>query len=377
MKKKNLLTPGPTPVPSEVLLAMAKPTIHHRTPEFQAIFKEMNEGLKYVFQTKNDVFTFASSGTGAMEAAVANLLSSGDKAICVEGGKFGERWTEICTAYGVKTVVLKVEWGKAVEPAAIKKALEENKDAKAVFTTLCETSTGVLIDLKAISEVVKSTNAVLVTDAISALGGVELKTDDWGIDVVVAGSQKALMIPPGMAFCSISEKAYKLVQASKSPRYYFDMRAAKKALDKNDTAYTPAVTLCIGLNEALKMIKQETLEAAIARQSHLAKAIRAAMKGLSLKIFAQDYSDVVTSVCVPEGIDGAVLVKTMRADYGVSIAGGQAHLKGKIFRIASMGYMNEFDVIVGISCLELVLAKLGYKFTKGAGVGAAEEVLLK
>ncbi len=377
MKKKNLLTPGPTPVPAEVLLAMAKPTIHHRTPEFQAIFKEMNEGLKYVFQTKNDIFTFASSGTGAMEAAVANLLSAGDTAICVEGGKFGERWTELCKAYGVKTAVIKVEWGKAVTAAEIKKALEENKEAKAVFTTLCETSTGVLIDLKAIAAVVKDTPAVLVTDAISALGGVELKPDEWGVDVVVAGSQKALMIPPGLGFCSVSAKAYKLVEASKSPRYNFDMRAAKKALDKNDTAYTPAVTLCIGLNESLKMIKKETLETAIARQSLLADAIRAAMKGLGLKIFAKEPSDVVTSVCVPEGIDGAALVKTMRADYGVSIAGGQAQLKGKIFRIASMGYMNEFDVMIGISCLELVLARLGYKFEKGAGVGAAEEALLK
>jgi aspartate aminotransferase-like enzyme len=375
MRKTNLLTPGPTTVPSEVLLSMSKPTIHHRTPEFKAIFKEINENLKYVFQTKNEVFTFASSGTGAMEASVANLLSAGDTAICVQGGKFGERWTELCKAYGVKPVVIDVEWGEAVKPEAVKKALDENKDAKAVFTTLCETSTGVLTDVAAIAKITKNTDAVIVTDAISALGGVELKTDEWGIDVVVAGSQKGLMIPPGLAFCSVSAKAWKLVEASKSPRYYFDLRAAKKALDKGDTAYTPAVTLCIGLNEALKMIKNETLEKAIQRQAKLAKAIRAAAVALGLKLYAKSPADVVTSIALPDSIDGTVLVKTMREVYGVGIAGGQAQLKGKIIRIASMGYMNEFDAIIGISCLEIVLKKMGYKFEAGAGVGAAENEL--
>jgi len=377
MKKKNLLTPGPTPVPSEILLAMSGPTIHHRTPEFKSIFKEMNESLQYVFQTKNDVFTFAASGTGAMEAAVANLLSPGDTAVCVQGGKFGERWTALCKAYGVNTVVIDVEWGTAVTPEAVKEALDKNKNVKAVFTTLCETSTGVLTDIKAIAKITKNSEAVLITDAISALGGVELKTDEWDIDVVVAGSQKGLMIPPGLAFCSVSKKAWKLVTDSKSPRYYFDLRAAKKALDKGDTAWTPAVTLCIGLAKALKMIKGETLEAAIARQSRLGKAVRQAMKALGLKLFAKQPADVVTSVCVPDGVDGAALVKTMRDEYGVSIAGGQAQLKGKIFRIAAMGYMIDFDIITGISCLELVLKKMGYKFELGTGVGAAEKALLE
>ncbi|MBU1044110.1 MAG: alanine--glyoxylate aminotransferase family protein [Candidatus Omnitrophica bacterium] len=376
MKKNHLLTPGPTQVPTEVLLAMSKPTIHHRTPGFMAIFKEMNENLKYVFQTKNDIFTFAASGTGAMEATVANLLSAGDTAICIQAGKFGERWTQICKAYGVKVVVIDVEWGLAVEPAVIKKALDENKDVKAVFTTLCETSTGVITDIKAIAEITKNTDAVIVTDAISALGGVELKTDEWGIDVVVCGSQKSLMIPPGLAFCSVSLKAWKLVEASKSPRYYFDLRKAKKALDKDDTAWTPAVTLCIGLNEALKMIKLETLEKAIARQSKLAKALRSAVVALGLKVYAKNPSDVVTSISLPETINGGALVKTMREVYGVGIAGGQDHLKGKIIRIATMGYMNEFDVIIGVSCLEIVLKKMGYEFEAGSGVGAAEKEFL-
>jgi aspartate aminotransferase-like enzyme len=218
--------------------------------------------------------------------------------------------------------------------------------------------------------------AVLVTDAISALGAIDLQTDAWGVDVVVAGSQKGLMIPPGLAFCSVSPKAWKLVEKAQCSRYYFDFRLAKKALDKTDTAFTPAVTLCIGLNEALKMIRVETLEKIFARHQRLAKAVRAAMQAIGLKLYAKKPSDAVTAVCVPEGIDGEKLVKTMRSDYGVTIAGGQEELKGKIFRIAQMGYMNEFDIITGISCIELVLGKMGYAFECGKGVGAAERVLL-
>ncbi|MCM8813920.1 MAG: alanine--glyoxylate aminotransferase family protein [Candidatus Omnitrophica bacterium] len=374
IKKNLLLTPGPTPVPSEVLLSMARPAIHHRTPQFMAIFKEMNENLKYVFQTKHDVFTFACSGTGAMEATVANLLSGGDTAICVQAGKFGERWGEICKAYGITAVIIDVEWGDAVTPEQIKKALDQHKNAKAVFTTLCETSTGAGIDLKAIADVLRPRAAVLVTDAISALGGMELRTDEWGVDVVVSGSQKGLMIPPGLGFCSISPKAWQLVEQSKSPRYYFDFRAAKAALDKTDTPYTPAVSLCIALNEALKMLRQETLEQAWARQRRLCEAIRAAMLALGLKLYAKKPAEVVTAVCVPQGVDGEKLVKIMRDDYGITIAGGQEQLKGKIFRFASLGFVNEFDIMTGISCLEIVLAKLGYTFTAGAGVGAAQKI---
>lgn len=376
MKKHFLLTPGPTPVPPEVLLSMAKPIIHHRTPQFMAIFKEMNESLKYLFQTKNDVFTFASSGTGAMEAAVVNLLSPQDKAICVQGGKFGERWTEICQSYGINAITIDVAWGEAVIPEAIEKLLDKNKDVKVVFTTHCETSTGVVTDIKSIAQMMKTKNAVLVTDAISSLGGMDLQTDSWGLDVVVSGSQKGLMIPPGLAFCSVSPKAWSLVEEAKSPRYYFDLRLAKEALDKTDTAFTPAVSLCIGLNEALKMIKQETIEKIFERHKRLAKAVRAAMNAINLKLYAKSPADVVTSVCVPEGIDGEKLVKVMRDEYGISIAGGQAELKGKIFRIAQLGYMAEFDIIMGISCLEIVLAKMGYKFELGKAIGAAEKEFL-
>ncbi|MDD2680463.1 MAG: alanine--glyoxylate aminotransferase family protein [Candidatus Omnitrophica bacterium] len=378
MRKNYLLTPGPTPLPPEVRAAMARPIIHHRTPQFQAILKEAADGLKFVFQTKNDIFILASSGTGAMEAAVANILSPGDTALVIQAGKFGERWTEICKAYGISAEIIDVEWGKAADPADIEKKLKANPRIKAVLLTLCETSTGVANDIAACGRVVKNSEAVLVVDAISGLGAIDLKTDDWSCDIVVSGSQKGLMLPPGLGFISVSPKAAKLIEGSRSPRYYFDLRKAKQALDKTDTPFTPAITLIVALNEALKLLKQDGLEAVFARHKKMAEATRAAVKALGLELFSpKDGSDVVTAVKVPAGIDGEKLVKTMRDTYGVTIAGGQAELKGKIFRIAHMGFIEEFDIIVGISCLEKVLAQLGYKFQMGAGVRAAGEVFLK
>lgn len=378
MKKNYLLTPGPTPLPPEVLEALSRPIIHHRTPQFQAVLKEATEGLKYIFQTKEDVFILTSSGTGAMEAAVANLLSCGDTAITVDGGKFGERWTELCLAYGVKAEVIKVEWGKAVDPREIEKRLQANPQIKAVFTTLCETSTGVTNDIGTIGEVVKKSNAVLVVDAISGLGAVDLKTDAWSVDVCVCGSQKGLMLPPGLAFISLSKKAWVKVNESKSPKYYFDLKLAKKALDKTDTPFTPGISLVIALNQALKIMRADGLENIFSRHKKMADATRSAMRALGLELFtpaAASYA--VTAVKVPQGIDGGKLVKLMRDTYGVAIAGGQAELKGKIFRIAHMGYIEEFDIIIGISCLEKALQQMGYKFELGAGVKAAEEVFLK
>ncbi|MDP8229588.1 MAG: alanine--glyoxylate aminotransferase family protein [Candidatus Gorgyraea atricola] len=386
--KNYLLTPGPTPVPDEVLSAMAKPIIHHRTPQFQAILKETEEGLQYVYETKGKVLMFASSGTGAMEGAVASLLSPGDKAIVVRGGKFGERWGELCAAYGIEFIPIDVEWGKAVDPQKIKKILDNESRAngptghgsriKAVYVTFCETSTGVATDIKVIAEITKNSQAVLVVDAISALGAVELKTDEWGIDVVISGSQKGLMIPPGLAFVSLSEKALALVEKSTLPKYYFNFKAYKKSIDKNDTPYTPAVNLIIGLNEALKLIKKDGLANVVARHKKHAQAVRTAMGALGLELFAPDaYSDAVTSVKAPEGVDSAKLVKTMRDKYGVGIAGGQAQLKGKIFRIATMGYITAADLKVCIQTLETVLAEMGYKFEKGVGVKALEKGLAK
>ncbi|MFA4992507.1 MAG: alanine--glyoxylate aminotransferase family protein [Candidatus Omnitrophota bacterium] len=378
MRKNYLLTPGPTPLPPEVCQALGRPIIHHRTPQFQAILKEATEGLKYVFQTQSEVFILTSSGTGAMEAAVANLLSAQDTAITVESGKFGERWTELCTSYGVKAEVIKVEWGKAVDPKEIEKRLQANPNIKAVFTTLCETSTGVVSDIEAIGKVVAKFKAVLVVDAISGLGAIDLKTDAWGVDVCVSGSQKGFMLPPGLAFISVSKKAWELISVSKSPRYYFDLTVAKKAIQKTDTPFTPAISLVIALVEVLRMMKQDGLENIFNRHKIMAFATKAAMNALGLELFAPDASsDVVTAVKVPAGIEGEKLVKTMRDVYGVTIAGGQAELKGKIFRFAHMGFIEEFDIIAGVSCLEKVLKESGYVFKLGAGVSAAEEVFLK
>jgi aspartate aminotransferase-like enzyme len=378
MRKNYLLTPGPTPLPPQVLEAMSRPIIHHRTPQFQGEIKKATEGLKYIFQTKNDVFILASSGTGAMEAAVINLLSAGDTALVVQGGKFGERWTELCKAYGIAAEVIDVEWGKAVDPKEIEKRLKTNPKIKAVFTTLCETSTGVTNDIRGIGEVVKNTEAVLVVDAISGLGAIEIKTDEWSCDMVISGSQKGLMLPPGLGFISVSQKAFKLIEASKSPRYYFDLRKSKKALDKTDTPFTPAITLIIALNEALEMMKQDGLENTFARHKKMAEATRSAVKALDLELFAPSAaSDAVTAAKVPQGIDGEKLVKTMRDTYGITIAGGQDEMKGKLIRIAHMGFIEEFDIITGISCLEKVLYQMGHKFNLGAGVKAAEEVFLK
>ncbi|MDD5692406.1 MAG: alanine--glyoxylate aminotransferase family protein [Candidatus Omnitrophica bacterium] len=378
MKKNYLLTPGPTPLPPQVLESMARPIIHHRTPQFQAILKEASVGLKTVFQTSNDVFIISSSGTGAMEAAVMNLLSCGDTALVVQGGKFGERWTEISKAYGINCEIIDVEWGKAVDPEEISKRLKANPKIKAVFTTLCETSTGVDNDIEKIAGITRDSHAVLVVDAISGLGAIDLKTDAWGVDVVVSGSQKGLMLPPGLGFISLSPKAWKLAEASKSPRYYLDLRKARKALEKNDTPFTSSITLIIALNEALKMMREDGLENIFARHRKMADAVRAAMKALGLELFSPTAaSDAVTAVKVPAGIDGEKLVKTMRDTYGVTIAGGQAELKGKVFRIAHMGFIAEFDIITGLSCLEKVLSTMGYKFTLGSGIKAAEEVFLK
>lgn len=375
MQKRYLLTPGPTPVPTEALLSMARPIIHHRTPQFKAVLKEAIEGLRYVFQTKNDIFIFASSGTGAMESSIANLLSPGDKAIVVRGGKFGERFAEICQSYGVASINIDVEWGKPVDPRQINRALEKNKGIKAVYTTLCETSTAVLNDIETIGEIVSETPAVLIVDAISGLGSVSLKTDEWKVDVVVAGSQKGLMIPPGLSFVSVSLKAWKLVETAKLPRYYFCWKAAKKSADKDDTPWTPAVSLIIALVESLKIIKQDTLEGVLARHKRMADAVRAAASGLGLELLAPDApSDAVTAIKLPQNLDGDKLVKTMRDTYGVGITGGQAELKGRIIRIATMGFMTCWDVIVAISCLEIALKQMGYEFELGAGVKAAEEV---
>ena len=376
MKKQYLLTPGPTPIPPQVALKEALPILHHRTSEFGAIYKDVAEGLKYVFQTKNEVYMLAASGTGAMEMSIINLLSAGDEIIVASCGNFGDRFKKIAETYGAKVIEASVPWGNVVKPAEIEKALKANPNVKAVYTTFTETSTGVVNDIKAIGEIVAKTNAVLVVDTVSGLAGQEYLADEWKVDVTVCGSQKGFMLAPGLAFISLSEKAWKLAESSKLPKFYFDLKKYKKSYATNETPFTPPVTLIVALQEALKMIKEKGLENMWNDYKLLAKAARAGMKALGLEIFGEVPCEVVTSAVVPEAIGGKI-VKTLREKYGVSIAGGQGELKGKIIRFAHMGYIGKADLLVGFSCLEMVLVELGMAIEKGKAVAAAEEVLIQ
>ncbi len=372
--KTRLFTPGPVMVPEKVLLKMAEPIIHHRTPEYESLFAEVNKKLNKFFMTDGDVFTLASSGTGAMETAVVNILAKGDKAIAVRGGKFGERWYEICEAYGIDTLTVDVEWGCAVTPEQIKKALDDNPGVKAVFTTQSETSTGVLTDLKAIGEVTGKYDTALVTDAVSGLGAHELRPDDWGIDMVVSGSQKTIMLPPGLGFISVSKNTWSRIERSDLPKYYWDLKKYKKSIDKNQNPFTPPVTLLVGLNKSLDIILGEGLENLWALQARVADAMRAGVMAIGLKLFPKDYSNVLTAISIPDGIDGGALVKTLKKN-GIFPAGGQAQLKGKIIRIGHIGNLDEYDVLAALSGLEFSLKEVGYSFTSGESVKAAQEVL--
>ncbi len=376
MDKIYLFAPGPTPIPPEVLLAMARPIIHHRTPQFQELFRGVLEDLKYVFQTQQPVLVLASSGTGAMEAAVANLLSPGEEAISIRGGKFGERWAEICEAYGVKSINIDVEWGKAVDPQVVEDVLKANPQVKAVLWQASETSTGVRHPTKELAEICQKYNVLSVVDGITAIGVFDVPMDKWGIDVVVSGSQKAFMLPPGLAFIALSERAWKKVEEVENPRYYFDLRKERKSQSKADTAYTPAVSMIMGLRASLDIIKKEGLENVFSRHALLARATREAMKALGLELLAPESpSDAVTAVKVPGEVDGGAITKTLRDKYGVTIAGGQSQLKGKIFRISHMGYVTAADMLLVIGMVEVVLKELGYPLDLGKGVSTAQEIL--
>lgn len=376
MLKKYLMTPGPTEVPPETLIEMARPVFHHRTPEFSAILKETTDLLKYVFQTSSDVFILAGSGTAAMEACIVNALKRGDKALCVRGGKFGERWTKICDAFGIVPVNLDIEWGKAVQPAQIEKALKDQPDIKAVCVQLCETSTATATDVKAIAAVTRKTDALLIVDGVSAIGAMECRMDEWGVDLIAVGSQKALMMPPGLAFVAASERAMKGISANKGQTFYLDLRAAKKNIAEMTTAYTPAVTLVLGQLASLRRMKEEGIENVWARHAKLGKAVRAGAKALGLDVYSTQPSDSVTAVTLPDGVDGGAVVKNIEKKYGIKFAGGQDQLKGKIVRISTMGYCGPFDVIMALAALEMALAEVGVKVQLGAGVKAAEEVFL-
>lgn len=378
MRKEYLMTPGPTPVPPEVLLAQARPMIHHRAPIYTEVLLGVLADLKYVFQTSNEVLIYASSGTGAMESAVVNLFSEGDKVVVASTGNFGERWAKLSEAYGLNVIKLDYEWGTKANPADIAKELEKDSAVKGVLATHNETSTGVLNDVEAMAKVTAGHQAVLVIDAISGLGACELKTDEWGVDVVVAGSQKALMTPPGLSFVSVSDKAWALAEKSTLPKFYFSWQKTRDALHRASpqSPFTPAVSTMLGLGEALKKIKEETLEAVLASHALIGKAARAGVKALGLSLFGpeDEKANAVTAIKAPDGIDGQQVVKTMREKYGITIAGGQSKLKGKIFRIGHCGYYDQFDILTTLAGLEMALKDLGYPVQMGAGVTAAERV---
>jgi aspartate aminotransferase-like enzyme len=378
MQKKYLLAPGPTPVPPEALLAMAMPIIHHRAPDFLPVLESAKKGLQWLYQTKNDVLILCATGTGGMVGSVTNFLSPGDEVLVVNGGKFGERWTKICQAYGMKVEEMIVEWGYAVKPEQVEASLKKNPKIRAVFIQANETSTGVYHDIKAVASVVKKTDALFVVDAISALVAHDLKTDEWGIDVMIGGSQKGVMLPPGLAFVSVSDKAWKMADAAKTPKFYFNFKKERENLAKNQTLFTSPVTLIIGLNSCIKMLQDEGLDNVLARHAKLAKATRAGAAAIGLKLFPKESpSNALTAIEAPAGVDGQAIYKDLRVKYGITGAGGQDKLKGKIFRIAHLGYADTFDVITAIAGIEMVLKGLGYPVKLGTGVGAAQEILMK
>ncbi|MDR1522636.1 MAG: alanine--glyoxylate aminotransferase family protein [Endomicrobium sp.] len=375
MLKQYLLTPGPTPIPPQIALKEALPVIHHRTSEFASIYKDVAEGLKYVFQTRNEVYVLACSGTGAMEMAIVNLLSPNDKILVASCGNFGERWAKIAQSYGVETIYVSVEWGKVLDPLEIEKTLKKNPDIKAVFTTFVETSTGVASDIKSIGKIVSQTNAVFVVDAISGLAGQEFRTDDWEVDVVISASQKDFMLPPGLAFIMFSQKTQKLIELSRLPKFYFDIKKYRDFYLINQTPFTPPVTLIVALQEALKLIRNKKIENIWNDCKRLARAARAGMQSLGLKLFAEVPCEVVTTASVPENI-GEKIITTLKERYSVSIAGGQGKLKGKIIRLAHMGYIGKVDLLAGFACLEIVLSELGMDIEKGKSVAAVQKEFL-
>ena len=378
MLKRYLLAPGPTPVPSDVLLAMAAPIIHHRSPDFVPVIDSAKKGLQWLYQTKNDVLIICSTGTGGMVGTVNNFFNRDDKVLVINGGKFGERWTNICRAYGLNVEEIVVEWGYAVKPEVVEEKLKKDKDIKGVFVQASETSTGVYHDIKALASIVKKySDTLFVVDAISALVAHDLRTDEWGIDVMIGGSQKGVMLPPGLAFVSVSDKAWARAETSKLPKFYFNFRKERANLAKNQTNFTSPVTLIIGLNESLKMLRAEGLENVFRRHATLANATRKAVQAIGLEIYPRESpSNSVTAIMSPPGIDGQAIYRNLREKYGITAAGGQDKAKGKIFRIAHLGYSDRFDIITAIAGIEMVLKGMGHPVKLGTGVAVAQELLM-
>ena len=377
MPKYRLMTPGPVAVPERVREAMARTLVHHRAPEFLPVLEEVRANLKLVFQTERDVLLLATSGTGAMEAAVTNLFSPGDRVVVVRGGKFGERWAELCETYGVEAVCLDVEWGQAVDPAAVSAAFDSAPDARALLVQASETSTGVYHPVRELAAVVhQNPERLMVVDGISGVGVHDLPMDDWGLDVVVSGSQKSWMLPPGLAFIALSEAAERAMQASNSPRYYLDLRKELANQRKNSTTFTPAVSLIVGLREALSMLLEEGLQNVFARHEAMARMVRSACTALGLELYAPDSPAFsCTSIRVPGELDGKALIKRLRDVYAMTVADGQGQASGKMFRVGHMGDLDGFDMLSAVAGIEMALADLGYPVKLGEGTRAATEHL--
>lgn len=373
LKKNYLLAPGPTPVPNEILLAGAQETIHHRTPQFIKILEETMTNAKILFQTNQDVYCLVASGTGAMETAVVNLVSEGEKVIVADGGKFGERWRKLCQAYGANLVVIDIEWGDYLRPEQVEKVMQEHPDAKVIFVTHSETSTGTVNPIEEIAKITRDTDVILVADSVSGLLAEPLKMDEWGVDVVATGLQKGVMLPPGLALISLSEKAWSKVDQSTTKRFYFNLKQYKKGYP--DSPWTPGVNQIYQLKKALEMVMEEGIEEVWKRHQILADATRAGIQALGLELLSKKPGNVTTAVLSP--LDTGKLTKLMRDKYGVTMAGGQDHLKGKIFRMAHLGYMGKFDIIVGLAAIEMAFQELGHPLDLGAGVKAAEAHFLK
>ena len=373
--KQRLLTPGPTPVPEETLLELARPMIFHRTPEFRALLGEVLADLKTIFVTKNLIVPLTSSGTGALEAALANSVPAGGKVICLIAGRFGERWKNIAKAFGIESVNVTVPDGQAVQPDQLAKALASHPDAAAICSTLSETSTGVGHDIAGFGRIVAKTPALLLVDAISGLGAMECRTDEWNIDICCTGSQKALMMPPGLAFLSVSDKAWKAIDKNTNARaFYFDLKKARKSLETNDTPYTPAHTLIRAMRVSLKMILAEGIENIWKRQARYSAAARAGFAALGLESFAVQPNTALTVVKMPANIDSSTLLGKLEKQYGLKLANGQDALRGKIIRLAHMGHVDQFDILAAIAGVELVLKEMGHPLEIGAGVTAAQRV---
>ena len=374
IKKQRLLTPGPTPLLPSALHAMMGSDIHHRTEDFRNLYKQVLGDLQHVLGTKNDVLVLVASGSGGLEASTQNFFTPGDEVLVCSAGKFGERWVEIMKSWGMKATVLTAPYGEAVTAQAVEQALAQNKNIKGVFVQASETSTGTQHDVKAMGQAIKKTNALFVVDAITGIGTMPLEIDEWGLDVVIGGSQKSFMIPPGLAFVCVSAKAWAAADASKAPRFYFDLKKERKNAAAGESAWTPNIALLLALGEALKYIKGIGMDKLVENAQLLARATREAVTELGLQLFSSSPSSSVTAVRPPAGMDSGVIIKEYRSRFNAIITNGQGSMKGQIFRLAHLGYFDFHDLFAVIAELELILTAHGHPVQLGKGVAAVQKV---